>query len=162
MDAVNKLARLEKVLLSLLGSFCVAFLLLTWELHSTAALFPRWVAFAAIVFLVCAVPMRRSDASIQRSEDVDENFPQATAGVVNWSTVLALQLGYVIAIYLIGFTIATVVYLLVGPIQMGYRRWMIIALQAVVLTAVISGSFIGFFHIRLPKGILWSLLNHVA
>jgi hypothetical protein len=40
---------------------------------------------------------------------------------------------------------------------MHYRRWGIIAAQAVFLTVVIAGSFIWFFHIRLPSGVLWNL-----
>jgi predicted PurR-regulated permease PerM len=74
-----------------------------------------------------------------------------------WPSVLALQAGYIFAIYLVGFTFATLLYLILGPIHMRYRRWGVIAAQAVFLTIIISGSFIWFFHIRLPKGILWNL-----
>jgi hypothetical protein len=57
----------------------------------------------------------------------------------------------------LGFPLATLLYLIAAPIQMRYRRWIIISAQAVFLTALISGSFIWFFHIRLPKGIVWNL-----
>jgi hypothetical protein len=40
---------------------------------------------------------------------------------------------------------------------MRYRHWGIVALQAVFLTILISGSFIWFFHIRLPTGVVWNL-----
>jgi len=73
-----------------------------------------------------------------------------------WPSVLALQAAYVCFIYFFGFTIATLLYLVAAPLQLGYRRWLIIATQAVLLTLVIAGAFTGFFHVRLPKGIFWS------
>ncbi len=73
-----------------------------------------------------------------------------------WPSVLTLQAGYILAIYLVGFTLATLLYLIAAPIQMRYRRLGIVVLQAVFLTIIISGSFIWFFHIRLPKGIVWN------
>jgi hypothetical protein len=57
----------------------------------------------------------------------------------------------------VGFTLAMLLYLIAVPIQMRYRRWTVIAAQALFLTIIIAGSFIWFFHIRLPKGILWNL-----
>ena len=74
-----------------------------------------------------------------------------------WPAVLGLQAGYIFAIYLVGFTFATLLYLIAAPIHMRYRKWAVIAAQAVFLTIIIAGSFIWFFHIRLPKGVLWEL-----
>jgi len=71
--------------------------------------------------------------------------------------VLALQAAYVFGIYFLGFTVATLSYLVVAPLQMRYRRWLIIAAEAALLTLVVAGSFTWFFHVRLPKGTLWSL-----
>lgn len=92
-----------------------------------------------------------------RPERSDDELPQLGVILPNWPTVLALQIGYISAIYLLGFTVATLLYLVVAPLQLRYRRWLIIAGAAVLLTLVIAGSFTWFFHIRLPKGILWSL-----
>ena len=75
----------------------------------------------------------------------------------HWSAVLALQAGYVACMYLLGFTIATLLFFLAAPWQLGYRRVSIVALQAVILTAVISGAFSGLFQVRLPKGLISSL-----
>ena len=87
----------------------------------------------------------------------DDEFPQAGAPTPNWHAVLALQAAYIFAIYFIGFTGATLIYLVVAPLQMAYRRWLITATTAALLTLAIAGSFTWFFHIRLPKGILWSI-----
>jgi hypothetical protein len=90
-------------------------------------------------------------------QEPDEEFPQPGPGSVYWPIVLALQAGYILAIYLLGFSLATLLYLVIAPLQLRYRRWAVVAVQAALLTVIISGSFIWFFHIRLPKGIVWTL-----
>lgn len=91
-----------------------------------------------------------------RPAPADNDLPEFTAAVSYWPAVLALQAVYVGAIYFFGFTVATLLYLVGAPLQLRYRRWLIIATEAVLLTLVIAGAFTGFFHVRLPKGILWS------
>jgi hypothetical protein len=91
------------------------------------------------------------------AEPSDEAFPESAAGAAPWPAVLALQAGYLASIYFLGFTLATLVYLAIAPLQMYYRRWAVIGIHAIILTVIIAGSFIWFFHIRLPKGILWDL-----
>ena len=92
-----------------------------------------------------------------RPEPADEDLSQTSATAPYWPTVLALQAAYVFGIYFLGFTVATLSYLVVAPLQMRYRRWLIIAAEAALLTLVVAGSFTWFFHVRLPKGTLWSL-----
>jgi hypothetical protein len=92
-----------------------------------------------------------------RAVQTDEDLPEAALGAAPWGAVLTLQAGYIAAIYVLGFPLATLLYLIIAPIQMRYLRWFVISAQAVFLTVLISGSFIWFFHIRLPKGILWDL-----
>jgi hypothetical protein len=141
-----------------LASFAALFLILSWDYNPTAALFPRWVAVASVLLVVTSVGTQVfREPKTRRPQEYDEDFPQPGPGAMPWPAVLALQGGYILAIYLLGFTEATLLYLIVGPIQMHYRRWGIIAAQALLLTIIISGSFIWFFHIRLPKGILWNL-----
>jgi len=130
---------------------------LTWDYNPTAALFPRWVAIASVLLGLASVATQLHGEQKPRAQGYDEDFPQPGPGAIPWPAVLALQAGYIFAIYLLGFTEATLLYLIVGPIQMHYRRWGIIAVQALFLTIIISGSFIWFFNIRLPKGVLWTL-----
>ena len=132
-------------------------MILTWDYNPTAALFPRWVAIASVLFLAGSVGRQLFSAQKPRVEQYDEDFPQPGLGALPWPAVLFLQAGYIFAIYIVGFTFAPLLYLIAGPIQMRYRRWSIIAAQAVFLTIIIAGSFIWFFHIRLPKGIVWNL-----
>jgi hypothetical protein len=132
-------------------------LILSGEYNPTAALFPRWVAAGTVIFLVFIVGARFFGKPQPRVQEPDEEFTQPAPDAAFWPAVLALQGGYILAIYLLGFTVATLLYLLSAPLQMHYRRWGVIGVHAVLLTVVISGSFIWIFHIRLPTGILWSL-----
>lgn len=140
-----------------MGGFAALFLILTWNYNPTAALFPRWVAIASVLLLAAAVCRQLFGEQKPRPQEDDEEFVQPSPDAMPWPAVLALEGAYILAIYLVGFTYATLLYLIAGPIHMRYRRWGIIAAQAVFLTIIIAGSFIWFFHIRLPKGILWNL-----
>jgi hypothetical protein len=144
---------LEALLLILLGGFAVAFLVLSKDYGATAALFPRWVAGAAILSLLLALPVeilrrRKSSAPEPAAESSDS---------VAWPLILLLQGGYVLFIYLIGFAGATLLFLLFTPALMHYRRWSVILLYGVLLTAAVAGSFMWLFNVRLPKGILWDM-----
>jgi hypothetical protein len=69
-----------------------------------------------------------------------------------------LQAGYVILIYLIGFIAATLLYLIMAPIQLRYERRGVAIAASVVLTLLLAGSFMWLFDIQLPPGALWELL----
>jgi hypothetical protein len=150
--AFTKIDPLEALLLILLGGFSVAFIVLSKDYGATAALFPRWVATVAIVALLLALPTevlrRRKSATAE---------PAANSDSVAWPLILLLQGGYVFFIYLIGFSGATLLFLLFTPVLMHYRRWSVILLYGVLLTAAVAGSFLWLFNVRLPKGILWDM-----
>ncbi len=132
-------------------------MIFTWDYNPTAALFPRWVALASMAFLAGSLGRRFFGAQKPRAEEYDEEFPQPGPGALPWPAVLLLQTAYILAIYVVGFTVATLLYLIAGPIQMHYRRWAVITGQAIFLTGIVAGSIILFFHIRLPSGMLWNL-----
>lgn len=142
----------------MLGGFAALFLYSTWENNPTAALFPRLVASTALLLLLLTVASQwRAKPKPRAKSTGDDDMPEAATAAPNWPAVLALQAAYILAIYVIGFSTATLIYLVGAPLQMAYRRWPTIAATAVLLTIAIAGSFTWFFHIRLPKGILWSL-----
>jgi len=153
----HKVEFLEVFLLAILGGFCALFLILSENYNPTAALFPRWVAVASLIFLSWAVVAQLRGKPRPRAEPSDEDYTPPSTEVMRWPAVLALQAVYIAGIYLLGFTVATVAYLVAAPAQLRYRRWPIIAAQAALLTLIVAGSFIWFFHIRLPKGTLWEL-----
>ena len=139
--------RLEVVLLAILGGFSALFLFLTKDYNPTAALFPRIIAVASLLFLIGGL----RDGG--RSRELQRDLPPS----LNPLPVLLLQAGYVVLIYLIGFFLATLLYLAVAPLQLRYERRGIALAQSVVLTAALAGSFMWLFSIQLPVGIIWNL-----
>ncbi len=136
--------RSEILLLAILGAFAVTFLFLTRDYDTTAALFPRIIAIASLLFLVLTrIEGRRKNSEVQ------EFFLRPS--------ILALQAAYVVLIYVIGFFAATLLYLVAAPIQMRYARRGIAVATSVVFTAALAGSFMWIFGIQLPAGALWNM-----
>jgi hypothetical protein len=143
---------LETFLLLALAGFCGLFLLASKDYGATAALFPRVIATAALAFIALDVVYGSLVAAKGRARAQTKESPgESRAG---WVAPLALQGGYIALIYLAGFAAATLVYLLVCPWQLRYRRWMVTILHAVSLTFVIVYTFHSVFHVRLPRGLL--------
>ena len=52
--------KLEVLLFAILGGFAVTFLFLSREYNSTAALFPKLIAGASLVFLIAGIATQKS------------------------------------------------------------------------------------------------------
>jgi Tripartite tricarboxylate transporter TctB family len=166
--------KLEGLLLAILGGFAVTFLFLSREYNSTAALFPRLIAVASLLFLVLSRIGGRRKNSVGntgsdplRCEDshTSETSPSREGSDPIFPTefslrppILALQAGYVVFIYLLGFFTATLLYLIAAPIQLRYERRAVVIATGVVLTLLLAGSFMWLFDIQLPPGAIWEML----
>jgi len=60
---------------------------------------------------------------------------------------------YVGLLDVIGFVLATLIYLVVAPLSMGYRKPVLIAVFASVTTAVMTVVFGIVFYVPLPRGV---------
>lgn len=143
------------VVLSILGVVCF---LLTWSYSFTAALFPRMVSFAVGVLslytLAGKLRLSRKKKKVPGGKEKDGNIkPPGMA----WYVSLLFMAGYLFLICLAGFITATLLYLLVLPPAMGYRRKFIIVLVAVSFAGVIFYSFSCILHVPLPQGWLGRL-----
>lgn len=136
---------LETFLLLVLTAFAGSFLMATREYGATAALFPRVIASATLALIALDVAMHSFF-----SRDANKRVEEAKG----WMAPLALQGGYIALIYLAGFAVATLIYLLVCPWQLRYRKWVITVVHALLLTFVIVYTFHSVFHVRLPRGLL--------
>jgi Tripartite tricarboxylate transporter TctB family len=142
--------RLEVLLFVILGGFAATFLFLSREYNSTAALFPKSIAIASLVFLAAGIAVDRIEGRRGNSGS-DPEFGLRPS-------ILFLQAGYVVVIYLIGFFAATVLYLIIAPIQLRYERWGVAIGTSVVLTVALVVSFMWLFDIQLPPGAIWEML----
>jgi len=145
--------KLEILLLAILGGFALTSLILSREYNSTAALFPRLIAIASLVFLSLTM-------FVGIRGRTPELFPVGnSSGVRPWIPwILVLQAGYVAFIYLLGFFVATLLYLILAPIQLGYQHRRVAIAASVVLTLLLAGSFMWLFEIQLPAGAIWKML----
>ena len=152
----QRIEPLEALLLVLFGGFAAVFLVLSKDYNSTAALFPRWVAIvsllalAALIFQRFVHPIRTSGAS-------DEEVIEPSAEAISRPAVFALQGAYILLIYVLGFFVATLLFLLIAPIQLRYKRRRVVVVQSLVVTLAIAGSFLWLFGIPLPAGVIWDL-----
>lgn len=143
-------ATLETLLLVVLAGFSALFLVLTKDYGATAALFPRVVASASLVFLALDILWKYFVAG---KNTIRAKAPDHTNNK-GWVLPLAFQAGYLGLIYVAGFSAATLAYLIACPWQLRYRNWIITILHAVLLTFAIVYTFHTVFHVRLPKGML--------
>jgi hypothetical protein len=143
---------LETFLLAVLAGFSGLFLLFSKDYGTTAALFPRVIASASLVFIILDIG---SEYAFARQAPIKPRAEKsAKTGTLGWMPPLALQAGYIALIYIAGFTAATFVYLLACPWQLRYRNWLVTILHAALLTFTIVYTFHSVFHIRLPRGVL--------
>jgi uncharacterized membrane protein YGL010W len=158
VGAAHRLSALEGFLLLILGAFAASFLVLSWELGQTAAMFPRLVASVSLALLGLAIVLDfigRGEARKKTPEALTPEAPDA----ISWPVALAVQIGYIVLVVLLGFSLATLIYLLGSPLQMRYHRWAVLGAFAILLTVAVVGSFTYLFHVRLPEGLLWSSLK---
>jgi tripartite tricarboxylate transporter TctB family protein len=139
--------KLEVLLFVILGGFAATFLFLSREYNSTAALFPKLIAIASLLFLAGGIVSQKF--SNMGSDPSLLDFKPS---------MLALQGGYVVVIYLLGFFVATLLYLIVAPMQLRYPHRGIAVAISVVLTLLLAGSFMWLFDIQLPPGAIWEML----
>jgi putative tricarboxylic transport membrane protein len=151
----KRISFLEILLLIILCGFALAFLLETTRLQQTAALFPRLVAEVSLFVFVIALAFRllkNSETAVQQPVSISAKKPP---NATSFGAVLTLQAAYLAAVFLLGFPIATLMYLVVCPRFMGYQRWRILLPYSVLLTSAVFLAFAYVLHVRFPGGLLW-------
>jgi tripartite tricarboxylate transporter TctB family protein len=151
--------KLEALLLATLGGFALTFLVLSRDYNATAAQFPQLIAVASLLFLVLgSIGSRKPGAGSQKPEagQLPSGFWLPAPGFR--LPILALQAGYVGLMYLVGFFAATLLYLILAPLQLRYPHRGIAIATGLVLTLLIAGSFMWLFQIQLPPGAIWEVL----
>src|SRR5438477_12858787 len=135
--------KLEVLLLAILAGFALTFLFLSRNYNATAALFPRLIAAASLVFLVL-------NRIVERRENRETTGPDPVFPLREFSLrppILALEAGYVVLIYLIGFFAATLLYLIIAPLQLRYEHRGVAMATSVILTLLLASSFMWLFDI---------------
>ncbi len=144
-------------LLVMLGGMAVVFFAQTWQYRAAAAFFPRIVGFVVAALCSYELGVNFWTARLAAARG-GETEPSAQQGLA-WYWAFASLFGYFVLISIIGFDLATVAYLLCFPVLVGYRRWVVIALTAVIITVLMDVSFGRFLHVPLPPGLIGTWLG---
>ena len=149
------------VLMVVLGVFAGAFLIETRTYNPTAALFPRLVSIVSLVFIIWTIA-RRCLMLMRKAKSSPEAEAETTGeGGLPWYWSVATMAGYFVLIYLLGFTFVTLIYLLVLPLLLGYRRYKIVLITGVLWTVAFITVFTYVLHARIPEGIVGGFLRQI-
>ncbi len=146
----------ENWLLVFLGALATYFFIKTFGYRSGAALFPRIVSF--VVAILCSFHLFENIVKTLRNLPHREDAG-AAAICLSWRGSLALILMYFLLIYLIGFVLATGLFMIFFPVAAGYRRWPVIVITALATAVLIDLSFNRFLEIQLHEGFLFTLFQ---
>ncbi len=148
--------------LLLAGGAMVALILLwqTGDYRPAAALFPRIVCIVVIALSLYQLGENawtyfKGAAPKKKKKEVEE----VSAGIA-WYWIFLTIVAYFVLIEVLGFIVATAIYMVGFPVFMGYRRWVIILIVMVLLTASVGYSFGTILHVPLPQGMISSLIPH--
>jgi Ca2+/Na+ antiporter len=154
---------LELVILLILGAFALAFLIDTRTYNRIAALFPRLVSVVTLLLILAYLVVRFS-MSLKEEQPLQKEAeaPARGEGSISGHVSLAIMVGYFVSIFIIGLTWASLLYLLLVPVWMGYRRYRIIAITSVLWIVAFVCIFHYLLHTRIPQGFLGDLYHWIV
>ena len=161
MKGHHRILDLDLILMAILGAFAAAFLIDSRSYNPTAALFPRLISII-VLLLVLWTAAHRLWELFGRPQGVSrsaERVAPKQKGVMTWYGSLITIVIYFLLIYVIGFTWAALVYLVVLPILLGYRKYKIIFAIAAMWTLSFVLVFTYVVHTRIPGGLLGDFLQ---
>lgn len=118
-----------------------------WDLPSGGGIFPSFAAICTILLSLYWI----ATALLTGSRDMI-HFDFSFANIKPM-LMLALTIGYVALIFVLGYFTATVVYLIVACLFLGVRNRLAIAATAIILMPAMYGFFVLFLGTTLPRGI---------
>lgn len=142
------------------------------ELNPTAAVFPYWIALVAIIFIGLRIfsmvyrgyKPREEEPSKEEAEIPAEFVPEIKVGEkgvveipakpMKWIYTLMLMIAFFAAIQVLGFTVASLIYLTGVSYLMGYRRIRVILLFSIIMTFFLVITLSSFFQIPIPEGMV--------
>jgi hypothetical protein len=132
------------------------------EDYSAAALLPNIVAVTCILlgislFVTKGMLLRKARSPMMRKEEgLATNSPesQTVSLLAWWWSYIAIAV-YFLFILLIGFIWATLLYILILPFFMHYKKWKVAFMTSVIVTACMYVAFSVVLKITLPTGILF-------
>ena len=150
-------AKEELILLALLMAVSVGMVVEGRNYEPAVALFPNLIAALMLLMSLWRVYTLIKDGVLKASWQITRLLSPGPlfGNALSWHWSVIGLVGYSVLIALVGFIIATGVYMALVPVLLGYRRWGVIA-AVTVLTPAALFAVGSFFHLFLPAGILAS------
>ncbi len=155
---------LEFVIVFILGAFAIAFLIDTRTYNRIAALFPRLISTITILLLLAYLGYRFWTLMKGQPSSSEEEapLPAKEKGSLSGHISLAIMIGYFLLIFVIGLTWASLVYLFLMPVLMGYKRYRLVATTSILWIVAFVCVFHYILHTRIPQGFLGDLYQWIA
>jgi hypothetical protein len=136
--------------------FFTLILILSFFLSQTAGSVPRLISIIGICLCVLSLIAKpKKDDTTPPQEGADS---EAAVGMPFLPS-LGLMIAYFIGMIVLGFTLSTFLMMVFMPVLLGYRNYKVNILTAIIVTAVLYVSFVNFFYVRLPVGIIFTLFR---
>lgn len=145
-------------LLASLGVMALSFFTQTWNYRTAAAMFPRLVSM--IVAVLCIYQLGENVwTALAGKDQTGKKARGGTAVAIAWYWAVLAMVVYLAMIVIIGFNLATLAFMIGFPPLVGYRRWVVISVVAIVMTVSVALSFGSILHVQLPGGWLGSVMG---
>jgi hypothetical protein len=158
----------ESVAMVVMAGFCLYFIVSTYALDMMTALFPRIIAISTLLLILCSyISERRRRISGKPDAQHQKDEPQQTNGVrgpesrrrgISWQISGVAMIGYLLLIYVIGFSLATFCYSIVLIYLTGYRKYIATCLFGLAMAIMVELGFGYAFSIPMPESLLWTLI----
>ena len=93
---------------------------------------------------------KKGEAEAETEDDADAF---SKSGAIRCGLILLAVFLYMMLVNYIGFIICTLLFVFCAPLIIGYRKWKVLAVFAVLMTAMLVIFFGKIFFISLPRGI---------
>jgi hypothetical protein len=136
--------------------FFTVILILSFFLSQTAGSVPRLISIIGICLSITSLIAKpKKVAEMSPGGDADAGASKGIPFLYS----LGLMVAYFIGMIVLGFTLSTFLMMVFMPVLLGYRNYKVNILTAIIVTAVLYVSFVYFFYVRLPVGIIFTLFR---
>ncbi len=146
---------IDLIMVAIVCLFFAVIFVMSFFLSKTAGMVPKLISgLGLILCIIQAVQaLRNMKAGTRQGEDDEKD--NAHEGV-RWYLHLLLVALYIVCFIMFGFIVATLAYLTLVPNLLGHKKWVTNIIFAVVTTGIVYYSFVNWFYVRLPLGLLFS------
>ena len=143
---------MDTIILAVISVLLAMEFIMSFSINPNAAQVPKMITGAGLV--LCVIEAISQVKKIVTGKYETLKSEGAGHQTLSWYMNLVLIAGYIAALSTIGFIPSSLVYLVLMPALMGYRKWKVVIPFAVITTVVLYLSFTYAFRVELPLGIL--------